>query len=58
MRVCDVSRSILAEFGGIRDCCLDINHLIAFFGILQVMQMDPSNSNYSFSCTALFQDDM
>ena len=28
MRVCDASTSISAEFGGIRDSCLDIYHLI------------------------------
>ena len=28
MRVCDASMSISAEFGGIRDSCLDIYHLI------------------------------
>ena len=29
MRVCDASTSISAEFGGIRDSCLDIYHLIS-----------------------------
>ena len=28
MRVCDASTSISAEFGGIRDSCLDIYHLV------------------------------
>ena len=28
MRVCDASTSISAEFGGIRDSCLEIYHLI------------------------------
>ena len=31
MRVCDASTSISAEFGGIRDSCLDIYHLIRIF---------------------------
>ena len=31
MRVCDASTSISAEFGGIRDSCLDIYHLINFY---------------------------
>ena len=30
MRVSDASTSISAEFGGIRDSCLDIYHLIMF----------------------------
>ena len=32
MRVCDASTSISAEFGGIRDSCLDIYHLIIWCG--------------------------
>ena len=32
MRVCDASTSISAEFGSIRDSCLDIYHLIVAEG--------------------------
>ena len=32
MKVCDASTSISAKFGGIRDSCLDIYHLISRTG--------------------------
>ena len=43
MRVCDASTSISAEFGGIRDSCLDIYHLIAQFILLLCILGDKMN---------------